>query len=295
MWNRDIEPVLIADPGDTVSLGVRNAAGGQLSSSSTAQDVARLDFARVNPVTGPVYVRGAEAGDALVVDVLAVDVEDWGWTANIPGFGLLADRFPDPHLRISKVGQAWAEPFAGVRVPVVPFIGTIGVAVAEPGDHSVVPPSANGGNMDIRHVTAGSRLWLPVAVPGALLSAGDTHAAQGDGEVCGTAIEAGSKVTLRVGLVKQARLVTPFLETHPISARAGAALVTTGIGPDLMGAARQATERMIDTIMQRAGLTDVDAYLLASVAADLHISEIVDEPNWVVSMHIERSVLDGGV
>ena len=191
--------------------------------------------------------------------------------------------------------ERYAELLPGLRIPTSPFIGTIGLALAAEGNHSLIPPSAQGGNMDIRHVTPGSRLWLPVAVPGALLSLGDTHAAQGDGEVAGTAIETSSTVTLRVHLIKGAHLRFPRLETHPMAARAGRAWATTGIGPDLLEAARQATRGMVELIAEHMGLDLLDAYLLASVAGDLKISEVVDAPNWVVSMHLEKDIVGGNI
>jgi acetamidase/formamidase len=293
-WNRAHAPALEVEPGATVALEVENASGGQLSARSTVEDVRGLDFGRINPVTGPVYVRGAEPGDTLVVEILDVALDDWGWTANIPGFGLLADEFPEPHLRISHVRARGAELLPGLTIPVAGFVGTIGVAPPEAGDHSVVPPGSQGGNMDIRHMTRGARLLLPVAVPGALFSLGDTHAAQGDGEVCGTAVETSSVVTVRFGLQKGRRLAYPLFETHPVSARPGRAVATTGIGPDLFEAARAATRAMIEEIQRRAGLDALDAYLVASTAADLKISEIVDRPNWVVSLHLEQDILAGG-
>ena len=293
-WNRDQVPAVVVDPGATVRLEVANASGGQFDRDATVAAVASLDFSRVNPVTGPIFVRGAEPGDALVVEILSIDLDSWGWTANIPGFGLLSDVYGQPHLRISQVGERRAEMLPGLRIPVVPFIGTIGLAPAEAGDHPIVPPGPQGGNMDIRHVTPGATLHLPVAVQGALLSLGDTHAAQGDGEVCGTAIETSSEVTLRVHLQKGRGLRYPMLETHPISLRSGRAIATTGIGPDLFQAARDATQGMIEEIGRRSGLDPLDAYLLASVAGDLKISEIVDQPNWVVSMHLDLDILAGG-
>jgi len=293
-WNRDLKPVLHVDPGDTVVLEVANASGGQLHRESQVDDVATLDFSRVNPVTGPVWIEGAEPGDAVVVEVLSIDLDDWGWTAIIPGFGLLSDQFPRPHLRISTVTSRFAELLPGVRIPVAPFIGTIGLAMPEPGNHPLVPPSRYGGNMDLRQVTPGARLWLPVAVTGGLLSIGDTHAAQGDGEVAGTAVETSSQVTVRIKLVKGVNLKSPRLETHPLSQREGRAWVTTGIGPDLWVAAREATMEMIDWLSSLAGLSPEDAYLVTSVAGDLKISEIVDAPNWVVSMHVPQDVLGGG-
>lgn len=290
-WNRRQPPAVTVPPGTTVTLEAQDASGGQLSSSSRREDLLALDFSRVNPVTGPICVEGAEPGDDLVVEILDIAPGSWGWTASIPGFGLLADLFPGPELVISRPSAHGAEIFPGLLVPVVPFIGTIGVAQAAEGDFPLVPPSAQGGNMDVRHITRGARLHLPVAVPGALLSAGDTHAAQGDGEVCGTAIEVASEITLRLSLEKGRNRQTPFLESAAQATRSGEALVTTGIGPDLFAAARQATIAMIEEVVRRTALSDVEAYLLASVAADLHVSEIVDVPNWVVSMHLTKAVL----
>lgn len=293
VWDRAISPALTVEPGATVELEVTNASGGQFDRHASAEVLRALDFGRVNPVTGPILVKGAEVGDALVVEVLGVEVDSWAWTANIPGFGLLASDFPEPHLRISTLTGRQAELLPGLRIPVVPFIGTIGLARAAAGPHPIIPPGPQGGNMDIRHITAGCRLWLPVAVSGALLSLGDTHAAQGDGEVCGTAIETNALVRIRIHLDKQRRLTFPMLETDPVSARSGLSIATTGIGPDLMEAAKAATRGMVEEIVHRTGMQAVDAYLLASVAADLKISEIVDQPNWVVSLHLERDLLEG--
>ncbi len=293
VWDHTISPVLTVQPGTAVELEVTNASGGQFDQHASAEVLRGLDFGRVNPVTGPIFVRGAEPGDALVVEVLSVDVDSWAWTASIPGFGLLAEDYPDPHLRISTLSERVAELMPGLRVPVVPFIGTIGLARAAVGQHPIIPPGPQGGNMDIRHITAGSRVWLPVAVPGALLSLGDTHAAQGDGEVCGTAIETNALVRIRVHLEKQRNLAFPMVQTDPVSARDGPAIATTGIGPDLMEAAKAATRGMVEVIVRRTGVQAVDAYLLASVAGDLKVSEIVDQPNWVVSLHVQCDLFEG--
>ncbi len=293
MWDRSLPPVANVAPGSEVTVEVANSSGGQLARDSTIRDVAALDFAKVNPVTGPIAIDGAEPGDILVIDIVDIDVEPWGWTANIPGFGLLADDFPDAHLRISSIADHVIELLPGLVLPSVPMIGTIGVAPVDPEPASVVVPTRFGGNMDVRHVGAGARLMLPVGVSGALLSLGDTHAAQGDGEICGTGIETGSTVTLRVGLVRGRTIRFPLIETHSRTARSGNAVAATGIGADLMRATRDAARGLIDEIVSRTGLAPIDAYLLASVAADLKISEVVDAPNWVVSMHIERDLLGG--
>ncbi|WP_037907177.1 acetamidase/formamidase family protein [Actinacidiphila yeochonensis] len=293
VWDNSIPPVLTVAPGDTVTVETLESSGGQLSRTSTAADAANLDFGRLNPVTGPIRVDGAEPGDALVVDILDAAVDEWGWTACIPGFGLLADDFPDAHLRIVPINGDRAELLPGLAVPVLPMVGTIGTAVPEPGEHSVVPPRRWGGNMDIRQIGPGARLRLPVGVDGALLSLGDVHAAMGDGEVCGTGVETSATIRLRVGLEKGAAPRTPILETSPASRRTGAALVTTGIGPDLMAASKEAARHLVDEVARRTGIDPVDAYLLVSIAGDLVISEIVDVPNWVVSAHLDRSLLAG--
>jgi acetamidase/formamidase len=291
VWDRSIAPVARIAPGDVLVVELENASGGQLHAGSDASALAALDFARVNPVTGPIFVEGARPGDALVVEILELDVQEWGWTANIPGFGLLADRFTEPALRFSRVANGRVELFTGMQIPSLPMIGTIGVAPAEAGAFSVIPPTRNGGNMDIRHVGAGATMLFPVAVEGALLSLGDGHAAQGDGEVCGTAIETTAVAKLRITLERDRPLSAPILVTDARAQRTGRALATTGIGPDLLEAARDATNAMIAEIVRRTTLSEIDAYLLASVAADLKISEVVDVPNWVVSLHIDASLL----
>ena len=291
VWDRSIAPIARIAPGDTLVVELENASGGQLHADSDASALATLDFTRINPVTGPIFVEGARPGDALVVELLELDVDGWGWTANIPGFGLLADRFAEPALRMSRITDGRIELFTGMQLPSVPMIGTIGVAPAEAGAFSVIPPTRNGGNMDIRHAGAGATLLFPVAVEGALLSLGDGHAAQGDGEVCGTAIETTAVATLRISVERDRPLSAPVLLTDARSQRTGRALATTGIGPDLLAAARDATNAMIAEIVHRTTLSEIDAYLLASVAADLKISEVVDVPNWVVSLHIDASLL----
>jgi acetamidase/formamidase len=180
------------------------------------------------------------------------------------------------------------------RVPLRPFAGTIGVAPAEPGLHSIVPPRRVGGNLDIRDVAEGVTLYLPVEVEGALFSIGDTHAAQGDGEICGTAIESQMNVEATFDLVKGANLKSPrFTTPGPVTRHLDSAgyEVTTGIGPDLMTGAQEAVMRMIDLLGAEHGLSAVDAYMLASVCGDLRISEIVDMPNWVISFYFPRLVL----
>jgi acetamidase/formamidase len=295
-WDNSLAPVVRIAPGESLEFEVIDASGGQLSPSSTVADVSRLDLTRVNPVTGPVHVDGAQPGDILKVTVLSFAPSGWGWTANIPGFGLLAEDFKEPALRLWRYDARLAPAAFGswARVPLKPFAGTIGVAPAEPGCHSVVPPRRVGGNMDLRDIASGTELHLPVEVTGALFSVGDTHAAQGDGEVCGTALESPMRVALRFDLVKQTPLSFPRLLTcGPVTRHLDEKgyRVSTGIGPDLMEAARAAVRSTIDWLTREHRMSAIDAYLLCSVCGDLRISEIVDIPNWTVSFYFPRIVL----
>jgi acetamidase/formamidase len=297
-WDNSLKPIFKVGSGDVVELQCKDSSCGQITPEWTAGDIPRLDFGKVNPTLGPIEVDGAEPGDALKVTMLGYKPCGWGWTANIPGFGLLADQFKEPALHIWKYDPATLAPsmFGSLaKVPLKPFAGTIGVAPAEPGLHSVVPPRRVGGNMDIRDLGLGAELYLPIEVKGALFSLGDPHAAQGDGEVCGTAIESQLDVTVKLELVKGANLKMPRFRTAGPVARhldEKGYDVTTGIGPDLMTGARDAVAGMVDLLATRHKIAPVDAYMLCSVCGDLRISEIVDMPNWVVSFYFPRVVLD---
>lgn len=296
-WNNAFPPRLTIAPGASVQFETLDASSGQLSRNSVAADLTKLDLGFVNPVTGPVYIDGARPGDALKVTILSFKPSGWGWTGNIPGFGLLADQFPEARLHHWHYESSLAPTMYGPggRVPLRPFTGTIGVAPAASGLHSVIPPRNVGGNMDVRDITEGVELYLPIEVDGALFSVGDTHAAQGDGEVCGTAIESPIDVALKFDLVKGANLrmpryVTPGPVTNHFDSKGYE--VTTGIGPDLMEGARMAVSEMVELLGCRFGYAPVDAYMLCSVCADLRISSIVDVPNWVVSFYFPRIVLE---
>jgi acetamidase/formamidase len=284
-WDKAIEPALEIESGEAILLHVRDASDEQIGATSTAADVAALDFSKVNPVSGPVFVKGAEPGDTLAVELLEFQPQNWGWTAIIPGFGLLADEFADPWLRISEVTEEGVRFSERVALPYRPFPGTLGVAPPEPGPHSIVPPSRWGGNMDTKHLNPGTTLYLPVGVEGALFSLGDTHAAQGDGEVCGTAIETAMDVVLRLGVRKDVRVDAPQYDM-PAGAVAeherSSYHVCTGVGPDLMECSRDAVRATITWLGENHGLEREEAYAVASVACDLRIHEVVDAPNWVV-------------
>jgi acetamidase/formamidase len=288
-WNNAVPARLEILPGDSVEFECRDARDGAINRTTTAGDLAGVPF-KGHPLTGPVRIRGAQRGDVLQVDVVELATGDLGWTAFFPGRGLLPEDFPDPYLRLWDLSGSHAELRAGIRIPIQPFLGVMGVAPAEAGDHSTMPPGPNGGNLDVKQLTVGSTLFLPVAVDGALFSCGDGHAAQGDGEVCTTAIETTMRATLRFSLIRSRTLNVPELETT-VTSSAGRYHVTLGISPDLMDASKQAVRGMIAYVVDTWDLSREDAYVLCSVAVDLKISEVVDTPNWVVSAHLPMAVM----
>jgi acetamidase/formamidase len=290
LWSKNHQPVLEVDSGDRVTFHVREVTSSQLSKTSTSADAAKLDDSKFYPLAGPVRVRNAQVGDALAVDILRVETANWGWSAIVPGLGAL-DEFTESYLHIWRLGKGpWINFKNGLRVRHRPFCGVMGVAPATEGYTESMPPGNHGGNLDTRHLTAGSRLLLPVWVDGGLFSVADMHAAQGDGEVCVTAIECPGKVTVRLSVVKGAQLDAPRYITGP-ERSTERHYVTTGISPDLMESCRLAIRRMITALTKHAGLSREEAYIFCSVAGDLRIHEIVDKPNWVVGFWLAQSSL----
>ena len=297
-WDNSNKPAVKIKSGETLEIDTVDSSGSQLNPNSTIDDVKKLDFSKVNPVTGPIFVEDAKEGDVIEVELIDFISSGWGWTAIIPGFGLLTDEFTDPDLNLWKydknnpIDSAYST-FG--KVSLKPFVGTIGLALKEPGYHSIVPPRHCGGNLDIKELSKGSKVRFPVQIPGALLSLGDTHAAQGDGEVCGTAIESPMKVIIKVNLIKNAKISTPQFETFsPVSNHIdkNGYFVTTGIGPDLMEGSKNAVRFMIDLLVQKQNIPASKAYMFCSVCADLRISEIVDMPNWIVSCYFPKYVFN---
>ena len=294
-WNNALPPQLTIDPGDTVVFRTRDAADRFYSRASTSEDVLRRGPFKGHPLAGPVHVRGAAPGDALIVDVVAMrPTLDFGWTAVRPGRGLLPEAdFPKPYLQIWDLSDGQYARCPGVAVPLAPFPGVMGTALEEPGGHSTMPPRKNGGNMDIKQLGVGSTVALPVGVDGALFSVGDGHGAQGDGEVCVTAVEMCAEITLRFDLARDRRLPEPRFRVHgalPGATDPGPWVATTAHGPDLFAAAQQAVRYMIEHLVHERGLSREAAYVICSVAADLKISEIVDAPNWIVSAFLSESI-----
>ncbi|KAH9940218.1 Formamidase [Epithele typhae] len=299
-WDNSIPPAIHIESGDTVSFDCLDASNGQITPAATVDALASLVFSQLDQVNGPVHVAGARPGDTLRVDVLSVETAEWGWTALIPGFGLLADEFPAAALKLwtlnrtegqAGYGYAWFDEQKGIRVPLRPFAGEMGVAPGMDGAHSTIPPYATGGNVDTRHLSAGSTLFLPVEVDGALFSIGDGHAAQGDGEVCGTAIETPMKVTVRLTVVKDKPYVkTPHFHTTSPHASTEEFYCTTGVDSDIREATRSAVRHMIAFLGAEHGLAPADAYMLCSVAGDLRMHEVVDMPNYVIGMMMPKSL-----
>ncbi len=295
-WNNAIPPRLVVDPGDTIVVDTRDAGDGYYTPTSTSRDTAARGPLKGHPLSGPIAVRGARPGDVLVVEIVAMEPAPFGWTHIRPGRGLLPEaEFPESFLQIwnledRAVARMRARSGARVAVPLAPFPGVLGTALDEPGGHSTAPPRKNGGNMDIKQLTAGATVYLPVWVDGGLLSVGDGHGAQGDGEVCISAVEMSARVTLRVGLRQGRPLQEPQLRTSGSHPSRGAEFATTAHGPDLFLSAQQAVRYLVDHLVAERGLTREEAYVVASVAADLRISEIVDAPNWIVSAFIPESI-----
>lgn len=311
--------------------------------SSTHADVLRADRTIVHPLTGPICIDGAEPGDLLVVELLDVRPGAFGYTAQIPGFGFLHDEFPAPFLARWEIADDWATSpdLPRIRIPGRPFMGIIGVApsrdllsrisarerdlaaggadVALPEPRGAVPedaaiagealrtkpPRENGGNLDVKDMVAGTRVLFPVWTEGALFSAGDAHFAQGDGEVCGTAIETTATLRIRFDVVKAgaAARATRDVTVYGNGAAGGFDgdyVATTGLSvyadsggraEDLNGAARSALRNMIDLLSEDYGYTRPQAYAICSVAVDLKISEIVDAPNFVVTAQLPLDVI----
>jgi acetamidase/formamidase len=295
-WNNALPPRLEIEPGDTVTFETRDAANLYYTPASTSADVLGRGPFRGHPLTGPVRMRGARPGDTLVVEILDVRPNaPFGWTAIRPGRGLLPEAdFDKPFLQIWDVSDGkMARGPRGVAVPLAPFPGVMGTALDEAGGHSTMPPRRNGGNMDIKQLTAGTTLYLPVLVDGALFSVGDGHGAQGDGEVCVTAVEMQARVTLRFGLDSGKRIPEPWLRTAGpigVATHEGPHVAMTAHGPDLFASAQQAIRYLIDHMVRERGLSREEAYVVASVAADLKISEIVDAPNWIVSAFLPERI-----
>jgi formamidase len=341
-WHPDIPPILRVDPGDEGLVDTLDALDCQIEFAKGLEDAASWDLNAAHPLTGPVWVNGAEAGDLLEVELLDIIPDDTGWTAQLPGFGFLRDLFPEPHLVRWRLSTSHAESpdLPGVRIPEASFPGVIGVcpsrdqlqriikreqAAAERGGFVMppeprsalpafepiasqglrtIPPRETGGNLDVKQLVKGTTVYLPVSTEGALFSIGDAHFAQGDGEVCGSAIEMAATFHLRFQLCKSAareRMIggVQFAGTEGPTVRRRY-YATTGLSmrgetqesEDATLAARNALLAMIEYLQQR-GFNRQQAYSICSVAVDLRVSEVVDVPNFVVTAFVPLDIFVG--
>jgi acetamidase/formamidase len=253
-WDAGHAPSLTIADGDTVVFHTRDVSDNQIGPGSDASVVAGMDWDRVYPLVGPVYVEGAKPGDTLAVEILDLHTQGWGWTAILPGLGLLADEFPDPYLRVFDISNGDVVPFReDIEIPLTPFLGTMGVCPAGASTQPVMPPGTFGGNMDTRQLVAGTTLYLPVQVAPQFKTAGP---------------------------------LTPSVDF-------GGWYGTTGVGGDLYKASQDAIRAMIAHLGEHHGLSAEDAYLLCSLCVDLKISEIVDAGEYIVSALLPDAVFVG--
>ena len=256
-FSRDLEPVVVVDPGDSVRVDVPNA-GWELDGGGFFEP---LDdqFDAGHALAGPIAVRGAQAGQTLVVGIEAVEAGGQGVTLTPDGKHVLKWQIVDG---VARCG--------GFTVPLRPFFGVIGMPPPEPGIHSTVPPRRWGGNIDCKELVAGTTLFLPVPVDGALVSIGDGHGAQGDGEVSGTAIECPARGQVSLSLRDDLELEWPV-------ARVDGAWLTFGFDENLGIAARKAVDGMLDLMEREHGIGLADAHALASLVVDLRVTQVVNE------------------
>lgn len=289
-WSSTIPPVLTVPSGAVVEIHTKEASDGQITPESTVDDLASVDFGLIHALTGPIAVDGAQPGDLLAVTIHEAEVSGWGWATILPGFGFLADEFTEAWIRGFDLepGATEVEFGNGITIPLAPFPGVLGVAPATDEMLVTIPPRENGGNMDNKYMRAGSTVYLPVQVEGANFSIGDAHAVQGDGEVSGTAIEVPMRLVVSLEVHENPRGITePEYETEEFYG-------TTGFAPTIDEAAKKATRAMIAWLVAEQGLTPEEAYVLCSLAGDLKISETVDVPHMLVSMHMPKSLFPVG-
>ena len=288
-WSPSLNPVLYVNDNQELTVKIPDSSTLQINRNSSTDDMSRIDSSKLDAAVGPIYVNGAEPGDVLEVKIMDISTADWGWTGIIKNFGFLKGMFEN-RLVIWDIKDGIASTsgdfLRGVNIRVSPFLGIVGVSPAE-GDHPMIPPQSFGGNMDNKLLKKGSSVFLPVYQKGALLSLADPHAAQGDGEVCGTAIETIAETKIFIKVHKKMGMKYPRAfssENHN-----GEVIVTMGIHSDLKTAARESLLNMIEEL-KLCGYSADESYMLCSVAGDLRISEIVDEPNFVVSTVLPKEI-----
>ena len=283
-----IPPVLKVKSGSVIKADAYEASDNQLHRNATLEDLINIDFGPIHAMTGPVYVEEAEVGDILAVDLLKVELGDYGWQAIVGGFGFLTERFPNPKLNIHEIDVLNKTTMFNdkIKIPLKPFPGIMGVAPNTEEMLSTIPPRANGGNMDDPSLVEGTTVYFPVFVKGALFSIGDGHAVQGYGEVCGSAIEAPMTFTYRLRVLKnKPSIQEPQYETDDYYA-------VTGFGTTIDIATKKAVNYMVDYLTNNYNVLPEDAYMLCSLVGDLKIAEVVDVPNMLVTMHFPKYIIN---
>lgn len=291
-WDHALAPTLRIQSDDVVRFDLLMAGHGQVEQGWPFERT-RFDWDTLYNMLGPIYVEDARPGDTLEIEILSLTAGSWGWTVVLPDLGLLPEDFPAPFIRYFDLTRgSTAQLVPGVEIPIEPFLGTMGTQPDAPARAGPFPPHKGGGNVDTRHLKRGTALFLPVWREGAMFSCGDPHAAQGDGEVCVSAIECDMKATLRFRLHKRTIATPRFIVPGALTPRVDAAgfYGTMGIHPDLMQGAKMAVRGMIQLLVESHGLSREDAYVLCSLAGDLKILEIVDAGVWNVGFTLPRAV-----
>ena len=282
-------PVIKVQPGEVVEVETWDALGNAVKPGQTLKDALERDVPLYeNPVTGPIYVEGASPGDTLVIEIIDISIPDMGVTVVVPGFGGLEgwlQKFP-PLTKFFKIkdGNVVYKLNDGreIAVPLKPFIGTIGVSPASEAI-STITPGKHGGNMDTPDICVGNRVFLPVSVRGALLGLGDVHAVQGDGEICGTAVEVPSVVRMKIDLIQNKRIDWPRIESPD-------EVMTVCSARPLEDAVRLAFLELIKWLEEDYGFERYDAYMFLSLTAKVRVSQIVD-PLFTVVAKLPKALL----
>lgn len=273
------KPAEHVKPGEEISLELEDAFGGQVRDEKTA--IEKLDWSKVNGATGPIYIEGAEPHDTIAVRILDVKVADKGIIAVIPKQGALKEKPFKAKIKVVPISGGYAH-FEREKVKVNPMIGTIGVAPKN-GEQPTGTLGRHGGNMDVKEMTKGATLYLPVFTKGALFAAGDLHAVQADGEACVSAIEVAGEVTLTFDVLKNLSISWPILETEDCYA------VLT-CGDSLDEACSLAVEEAVKALMREHGWSFEEAYMFTSLAVDLKINQVVDPKKGVRAVIPKRYV-----
>ena len=292
-WNQALKPALEVASGDVVVMDCLDSSGAQVTPTSTLADYLVIDRLKIHTITGPVFVKDARPGDVLEIEIRRIEHRGWGWTSLVNGLGSLPDRFTNPHLFLWQLDGDFSTSLAPVKLPLAPFLGIVGVCPPEPGEHRTRPPGSFGGNLDVRDLVPGTKLYLPIFNEGALFSAGDGHAAQGNGEVCINGIECPMQAEFRLTVRKDLKLDEPFAELPParpalLPDRGSWAFIASA--PQTMDAVRNVVNHAIDFLVAKFGLTPELAYTLCSVALDLRLSQVVNNPQITVTGTLAKNL-----